>query len=542
MTYEDFISRFEKRTATKDGVMVRCPAHDDGTASLAIGRSKEGGVVLHCHANCPTESVVAALGLEISDLFAKKATRRFEPKPTVKKIGASEKGKGEIETTYSYTDEIGRELYQAVRMKPKDFRQRHKAGDEWVWSMAGVELVLYRLHDVLAANPVWIVEGEKDADNLAALGICATTNIGGAGKWLDGYSAALKGKNIVICGDNDEAGRAHVIKVFESLAAKSATVKIIKLPVIFKDVSDMIESLGAARSEAALIELEAVAVPHIGGLRMPVYSMGQVEPRYKSMVTTTETDSFDLSRWLPSLRYRIRPLTPGTLVLVVGNTGSGKTMVLQNIAMAALSVKTLFFELELTEEDLFERFMAIKNKCECVDVETEYRNNPILGPEVMMTGFPNLFICPEARLTIEQMEAIILRAELKMGGKPLIVLLDYVQLVQGDGKTRYEKASNVAEALKILAKSTKTIIIVASQIDRASGKAGEIGLHSAKDSGSLENSAGVVLSAARSEDDPTLMTLTVLKSTKGNAGYEVLCNIDGAKATITERTRRNYDV
>lgn len=537
MTYADFISRFEKLTPTKDGVMVRCPAHPDGTASLAVGEAKDGGVILHCHANCRTESVVAALGLEMKDLFAKELPRQFTPPPAVRKINGDHKPKPEIEKTYSYTDEMGRELYQAVRMKPKDFRQRHSVDGKWVWSMAGVELVLYGLAGVLAATQVWIVEGEKDADNLTRLGFCATTNVGGAGKWLDGYTASIKGKHVVLCGDNDDAGRKHVEKVFESIASKAASVKIVKLPAIYKDVSDLIEER-KDKAREMLIELEALAVPHIGGLRMPVYSMANIEPKYISSATKSDAVSFDLSKWLPSLRYRVRPLLPGSLVLIVGGTGSGKTMLLQNIAMAALNLKTLFFELELSEEELFERFMAIKNKCECADVETEYRNNPPIGHDGMMRGFPNLFICPEPRLTIDQMEAIILRAELKMGGKPLLVLLDYVQLVQGEGKSRYEKVSNIAEALKSMAKATKTIVIVASQIDRASGKEGEIGLHSAKDSGSLENSAGLVLSAVRDEEDSTLMRLRILKSTKGHAGYEVLCNIDGAKATITERAGR----
>lgn len=537
MTYEDFISRFEKKTPSKNGFTVRCPAHEDGTASLSVGRSKDGGVILKCFAGCAASDVTAALGLELKDLFAKETARPFTPPPAVHRNGESKpKVKAEIETTYSYTDELGRELYQAVRMKPKDFRQRHKVDGQWVWSMAGVELVLYGLAAVLAATQVWICEGEKDCDNLIMLGFCATTNVGGAGKWLDGYTASLKGKHIVLCGDNDDAGRKHVEKVFESIATKAASVKIVKLPTIYKDVSDLI----AERKDKAkemLIELESVAVPHIGGLRMPVYGMGNIEPRYINSAKTMTT-TFDLSKWLPSLRYRVRPLPPGSLVLIVGGTGAGKTMVLQNIAMAALDLKTLFFELELSEEELFERFMAIKNKCECAEVEIEYQNNPPIGYEGMMRAFPNLFICPEPRLTIEQMEAIILRAELKMGGKPLLVLIDYVQLVHGEGKSRYEKVSNIAEALKSMAKATKTIVIVASQVDRASAKEGEIGLHSGKDSGSLENSAGLVLCAVRDEKDPTLMRIRILKSTKGHAGYEVMCNMDGAKATITERSGR----
>lgn len=538
MTYEDFISRFEKRTVTKSGIMTRCPAHDDGTASLSIGRAKDGGVILRCFANCPTESVVSALGLEMKDLFAKETSKQFTPPPKVRKNGApATTTKSVIEKTYSYTDELGGELYQAVRMKPKDFWQRHKVNGEWVTNMKDVELVLYRLPEVLASDYVFVVEGEKDSDNLAALGFCATTNVGGGGKWLDGYSETLKGKNVVICGDNDETGQKHVIKVFDSVSAKAKTVKILKLPAVYKDVSDLIEDQ-KEKARDMLLELEALAVPFMGGVRMPVYSMANAEPGYLRAATEPDSTSVALGDWLPSLKYRIRPLTPGTVVLIIGNTGTGKTMILQNIAMSALKAKTLLFSMELSQEDIFERFMAIKNKCECVEVEQEYRTNGPVGPVGLMNAFPHLYICPEPRLTMEQIETIIFKAELKMGGKPLLVLIDYVQLVEGPGSSRYEKTSVIAEALKRMAKATKTIVVVASQIDRGSGREGTVTLHSGKDSGSLESSAGVVIGATRDEKDSTLLKLRILKSTKGGAGYEVLCNIDGAKATITERAGR----
>ena len=99
--------------------------------------------------------------------------------------------KSTIEKIYSYEDINGNEVYQALRMKPKSFRQRHKVNGDWVWKMDGVERVLYRLPKITVAQSVWIVEGEKDAENLAAIGFEATCNVGGAGKWLDSYSETL---------------------------------------------------------------------------------------------------------------------------------------------------------------------------------------------------------------------------------------------------------------------------------------------------------------------------------------------------------------
>ena len=53
--------------------MACCPAHNDKNPSLSIKETKDGDVLLHCFAGCGVDDVVAALGLEMSDLFSKQA-------------------------------------------------------------------------------------------------------------------------------------------------------------------------------------------------------------------------------------------------------------------------------------------------------------------------------------------------------------------------------------------------------------------------------------------------------------------------------------
>ena len=57
--------------------------------------------------------------------------------------------------------------------------------------------ILYRLPELLAApatEPIWICEGEKDANSVAALGLIATTNPGGAGKWQPDLTQHFQGQ------------------------------------------------------------------------------------------------------------------------------------------------------------------------------------------------------------------------------------------------------------------------------------------------------------------------------------------------------------
>jgi hypothetical protein len=155
----------------------------------------------------------------------------------------------EIDRVYKYRDAEGNTVHETVRYKDKTFTQRRPIGNgKYEWSLKGIEPVLYNLPGLLIAgpgDPVWIVEGEKDADRLGVLGLVATTNPMGAGKWRDHYSEALKDRPCFIIPDNDQVGRDHAQQVALSLHGKAAAVRIVELPGLPEkgDVSDWLDSL-----------------------------------------------------------------------------------------------------------------------------------------------------------------------------------------------------------------------------------------------------------------------------------------------------------
>ncbi len=51
------------------GFLCRCPAHDDKSPSLSVMDADSGNVLIKCFAGCSTEDVVAALGIQMKDLF-----------------------------------------------------------------------------------------------------------------------------------------------------------------------------------------------------------------------------------------------------------------------------------------------------------------------------------------------------------------------------------------------------------------------------------------------------------------------------------------
>lgn len=226
---ETILARLNNVKRTGTGWSARCPAHDDRENSLSIGEGEDGRVLLYCHAGCTVESVAAAIGITVADLFP----------------GASgSRPRRRIVSTHRYLDESGVLLFEVVRYDPKGFACRRPDGQGGWRKLGDVRRVLYRLPELIEAiangKTIYIVEGEKDADTLNryaadhGLPIFATTNPGGAGKWKSEYAEVLRGAAVVVVADRDrpdpktghEPGREHARKIARSLRNVAPSVSI----------------------------------------------------------------------------------------------------------------------------------------------------------------------------------------------------------------------------------------------------------------------------------------------------------------------------
>ena len=67
-----------------------CPAHDDTGPSLSVRETPEGAVLLHCFAGCEVSEVMAAIGLELHDLFPPRDTPQNAPRRTARLLTAGQ--------------------------------------------------------------------------------------------------------------------------------------------------------------------------------------------------------------------------------------------------------------------------------------------------------------------------------------------------------------------------------------------------------------------------------------------------------------------
>lgn len=168
---------------------------------------------------------------------------------------------------HAYRDEDGAVLYEVLKMADGTYRQRRPlGGGQWEWSLGKTRRVLYRLPELLAADsdePVYVTEGERDADTLASLGFVATCNPGGAGKWgmiARHAGEVLTGRHVVVVSDRDEArsgfvGQKHAQSVVKALEPHVRSVRAI-MPPTTKDATDHVAAGGTL---ATMVPLEVPA-------------------------------------------------------------------------------------------------------------------------------------------------------------------------------------------------------------------------------------------------------------------------------------------
>ncbi len=128
---------------------------------------------------------------------------------------------------YVYTDADGRPCHLVIRM---EHEKRHKEFIQctpWASSLRDAELHLYNLPAVSKSGWAVVVEGEKDADTLIKWGLPATTCNCGASNWRDSYTEELRGKDVVICRDNDKAGEEHAHVVLRALATAAKSLRVV---------------------------------------------------------------------------------------------------------------------------------------------------------------------------------------------------------------------------------------------------------------------------------------------------------------------------
>ena len=255
MELSNFLQRLEGVSGRDGRYTARCPAHNDSTPSLSISLGKDNRILLKCFAGCAVDDIVHSMGLETKDLF-------YESQNALPAY-AQRRAKDDIAQEAEY-------LYANGSLKKLKFRRadgskfctwRHLDGNRWEKGRCGINPGLYQSRPDLP-EIFFLVEGEKDVDNLKKAGMVAVSLPDGAqSRWEDSYNTVFNGKQVVILPDNDTPGKEYAQMCAQSLSGIAARVWIVDLKQTWTDmptkadISDMMEHFGATDAIQKVMDL-----------------------------------------------------------------------------------------------------------------------------------------------------------------------------------------------------------------------------------------------------------------------------------------------
>jgi len=228
-----------------------------------------------------------------------------------------------------------------------------------------------------------------------------------------------------------------------------------------------------------------------------VDTFAEIEKLYnqKEPITGIPTGFVDLD-------YKTAGLHKSDLVLIAARPAMGKSAFALNIASHAAihaKVPVVIFNLEMSKSQLVNRIlcseaMVDSNKIRTGKIEEDdwIKLATALGP---LSEAP-IYIDDTPGITVTEIRAKC--RKLKLEKNIGLVVIDYLQLIQGTGKrnsSREQEISEISRSLKILAKELDVPVIALSQLSRAAEQRTDHRpmLSDLRESGAIEQDADIVM-------------------------------------------------
>lgn len=213
-----------------------------------------------------------------------------------------------------------------------------------------------------------------------------------------------------------------------------------------------------------------------------------------------------LGSGIPDLDAFTQGMKPGQMIVVAGRPAMGKTTLAMNIAadVALNQAKpVLVISLEMSKTQLMDRLLAAVGGIPLQDIKTGECADKHQASLTMAAGrLRDAPICVSDLpvMTMPRIRSISRRQKYRMNGLGLIVI-DYLGLVEGEGKGRTEDVTAMSRQIKLLAREMECPVIVLSQLNRGCEARPDKRpvLSDLRESGAIEQDADLVMFVYRDE-------------------------------------------
>lgn len=230
--------------------------------------------------------------------------------------------------------------------------------------------------------------------------------------------------------------------------------------------------------------------------------------------TFSDIESRSLGLVLPGIScgfYDLDAMTQGfqrsDLIIAAGRPSMGKTSFVLNIARNIAAFHKLpiaIFSLEMSKEQLVYRLLSSEAQIESGRLRSgriAQNEWEALGHAISTLSQLQVFIDDTPNISVTEMRSKARRLQAEQGGALGLVLIDYLQLMEGSGDNRVQELSKVTRALKGLARELQVPVIALSQLSRGveSRTNKRPMMSDLRESGSIEQDADLIMMLYREE-------------------------------------------
>ncbi|MFO0173653.1 MAG: replicative DNA helicase, partial [Aphanizomenon sp.] len=258
-----------------------------------------------------------------------------------------------------------------------------------------------------------------------------------------------------------------------------------ELPIVLDNAEQKVFNVTQQKTQSGLV--------HIGDTLTNTYE--DIETRHQGIALPG----------IPCGFYDLDAMTSGfqrsDLIIIAGRPSMGKTAFCLNLAhniAAGYQLPVAVFSLEMSKEQLVQRLLASE-----AGIESSYLRSgrisqtqwdPLLRAINRLSETP-IFIDDTSNITVTQMRSQARRLQAEQSKNLGLIVIDYLQLMEGSSDNRVQELSRITRSLKGLARELSVPIIALSQLSR--GVEARTNkrpmLSDLRESGSIEQDADIVM-------------------------------------------------
>ena len=233
------------------------------------------------------------------------------------------------------------------------------------------------------------------------------------------------------------------------------------------------------------------------------------------------------------LDYKTSGMQPSDLVLLAARPSMGKTAFVLNLVdyiAVRKGLPCMVFSLEMSKEQLVNRMLAMESNVDSQKLRTGSLTDAdwdAVVEGIGIIGNSKLIIDDTPGISITELRSKCRKMKLEYGLQ--MIIIDYLQLMTGSGKTsdnRQQEISEISRSLKALAREMNAPVIALSQLSRACETRQDHRpmLSDLRESGAIEQDADVVMFLCRDDyynkdtDKPNVAEVIIAKQRNGPIG------------------------